>query len=1129
MIRFREKVCRFLTKQTWLAFIALFFLLTLAFFVSPARTAPLERSKVLILHPFEPFLPYSITVNQAIRSAVFADTTKRVDFYSEYLDLARFPDKQYVRRLVELYRKKYSGNTPDVIIALLKPSLEFVLTYGQELFPGVPIVFCTVERYQIKDLTLGQNVTGVLMEVDPKSTLDIALKLHPETERIVVISGAHANDKGYEATVREAFRAYEERLDFLYLSAISMDEVLRRVTNLPRNTLVFYVTMFQDGTGKAFVPKEVARMIAATSNRPVYGLFDSYFGVGIVGGRLVSFESQGKKAAELSLRILKGEKPADIPVAGSPNVSMFDWRQLQHWRIKENRLPSDSMVYYRVATVWDTYKWHIIVIIVFLLSESILIIVLFLQRVKRRKAEKALLITQFSLDHASDGVIRIDPAGKILYGNEAFCRHLGCSRDELLTMTVPDVNPDFTDFVWPGFMRKMEEHRTITFETRHRVKGGRIVPVEVRTDLVEFEGQRYLLAFIRDVTERKKWEEALVSEKQRFLTLMDNAPFGMVLVDKNGYAFYINPKFREVFGYDLDDVRKGEEWFRMVFPDETYRRAVISVWRNDFTGREPGEREPRTSVVTCRDGTQKTVNSIGVRLETGELIATFEDVTKRMQAEKEIVDSRNFLQAVLTASPVGICSVRNRVIEWASESFCRMTGYSAEEMTENRSRFLYESDEEYENVGRVLYEQGWCETRMVRKNSSVMDCRMVCYAMDRATYVVSIEDITERKHLESQLLQAQKMEAIGTLAGGVAHDFNNILSVVTGYAGLMNIKMEEDNPLKIYVEHILSSVDKAVYLTQSLLAFSRKQVIDLKPININETIEKIEKILSRLIGEDIDLKTILIDDRLTVLADCGQLDQIFMNLAANARDAMPNGGSLLVETSVTEIGEEFVTSQGFGRPGRYARISVSDTGCGMDKKIQGRIFEPFFTTKEVGKGTGLGLSMVYGIVKQHNGFIQVQSTVDRGTMFVVYLPLIDADLEEEKDTEEVIVGGTETILVAEDERDLRVLMTTILANAGYTVVEAVDGEDAVRRFEEQGDMVDLVVLDVVMPRMNGKEAYDRIKSLRPKTPVLFASGYTDDIIHQKGVVDQGFDFIAKPLVPAELLKRIRDILDTWGG
>lgn len=909
MPRSREKACRSPVIAVSSVLIILFFLPAFTLFAPAALAVQLERPKKVLLHPFEPFPPYSITVNEVVRATC------------EYLDPARFPDTQNVRRLTDLCRRKYSRNAPDVIIAFLKPPLDFPIQYGPELFPDVLIVFCTVEKYQVKGLALGQNVTGLLMEIDPGTTLDIALKLHPETKRIVVISGAHANGRGYKETAREAFRAYEDRLDFLYMSAVPTGEVLQGVANLSGNTPVFYVTM-------------------------------------------------------------------------------LDRRRLQRRHITENRLPTGGMVRYKTATVRDMYGWPIIGLVAFLLIQSALIAVLVLQRIKLKRAEKTLLVTQFSLDHASDAVIGMDQDAKILYANKAACRRLGRSRDELLTMSVTDVNPDYTPSVWLEFMRHMEKHNTKTFEAGYAVKGGRSVPVEVRADLVEFEGQRYLLAFVRDITERKK-------------------------------------------------------------------------------------------------------------------------------EEKEIVDSRNFLQAVLTASPVGICNVRNRVVLWASESLCRMTGYSAEEITGSSSRFFYESDEEFNRVGGILYGQGWCETRVVRKDGSIMDCRIACYAMDGLTYVASIEDITERRRLESQLLQVQKMEAIGTLAGGVAHDFNNILSVVTGYAGLMDMKMEEDNPLKIYVQHILSSVDKAVYLTRNLLAFSREQVIDLKPINLNEAIERAKKILSRLIGEDIDLTTIPADDKPTILADCGQLDQVLMNLAANARDAMPQGGSLVIETSVAEIDEEFAAHQGFGKPGRYAVISVSDTGCGMDKKTQERIFEPFFTTKQVGKGTGLGLSMVYGIVKQHRGFMQVQSEVGRGTTITVYLPLADGEEQKKGSTEEILAGGTETILVAEDEEDLRGIITAILTNAGYTVIEAVDGEDAVMRFEERGDTIDLAVLDVVMPRMNGKEACDRIKSLKPGIPVLFASGYSDDIIQQKGVYDNKVDFIAKPLAPAELLKRIRRILDTW--
>jgi PAS domain S-box-containing protein len=988
-------------------------ILSLSFFclilTIPSVWAGMNKSsrKVLILHSFEPFLPYSITVNQALRTTFIANSTERIDFYSEYLDLARFPDKFYLQQLVDFYQRKYSNNQPDVIIALLKPALDFLLKQGNELFPGVPIVFCTVERRQLEDVMLGTKTTGVLMEIDPKATLDVALRLHPNTKRIVVISGAQANDKGYEATVRRAFSEYEDRFDFLYMSGVPMREILQRVKNLPEHTIVIYVTMFQDGEGKAFVPAVVAKTISETSNRPLYGLFDSYFGNGIVGGRLVSFELQGRKAAELGLRILKGEKPSDISFAASPNAFMFDWRQLKRWHLRENLLPPDSAVLFKVPTLWEIYKLQIIGVAFFLLCQFLLIVFLIIQRLQRRAAEKALLLTQLSLDHASEELLRVDIDGTFLYVNDAICSQLGYSKDEFLSMKIPDINPGFS---WPEFIKDMMEHGTKIFETCHQAKDGRNMPVEVRTDLVEFEGKKYIFAFVRDISERKQWEEAVLSEKQRFLTLADHAPFGLALIDKQGNITYVNPKFREIFVHDLDHISTGEEWFRTIFTNDIPKYDTAYNWRKYLNEHNCSEQEPMIFPFTCGNNTEKIISLIAVELETGELIVTF-------------------------------------------------------------------------------------------------------------------EDITMRKQLEFQLLQSQKMEAIGTLAGGVAHDFNNIMSVVLGYAGLMDMKMKEDDPIKIYVKKILSSVEKAVYLTQSLLAFSRKQVIDLKPVDINEIIGETKGILYRLIGEDIELTARLTSDKLTVLADHGQLDQILMNLATNARDAMPDGGLLHIETKAAVMDEEFIAGHGFGRTGRYAAISVLDTGLGIDEKNQERIFEPFFTTKEVGKGTGLGLSIVYGIIQQHSGFIQVNSKTGQGTTFDIYLPLIDTEEQEGERILQTFTGGTETILIAEDEADLRTLVGAILVNAGYTVFEAIDGEDAVMRFKASRDVIDLVIVDVVMPRMNGKEAYDQIIVLKPEMPVLFFSGYTDDIIHKKGVYDKELSFISKPIIPAELLKKIRQILD----
>lgn len=387
-------------------------------------------------------------------------------------------------------------------------------------------------------------------------------------------------------------------------------------------------------------------------------------------------------------------------------------------------------------------------------------------------------------------------------------------------------------------------------------------------------------------------------------------------------------------------------------------------------------------------------------------------------------------------------------------------------------------------------------------------------------------DITEQKKLEAQLFHAQKMEAIGQLAGGIAHDFNNILTGIIGFSTLIEMSMDKDDPQREYLNHILVAADRAADLTKSLLAFSRKQIINPQPIDLNLIINKTEKFLKRIIGEDIALKTITHEDELTVHADSGQIEQVFMNLATNARDAMPHGGTLGIETSAIEINADFIKNHGYGEPGEYALVSISDNGMGMDDITCKRLFEPFFTTKELGKGTGLGLSIVYGIVKQHNGYINVYSEPGVGTIFTIYLPLLKADISHSTDqVEEILTGGTETLLVADDDAMVLSLAEKILEQFGYTVITANDGLDAVDKFSGNRDRIALVILDVIMPNMNGKEALDEIRKICPEMKALFISGYTADIIHKRGTLDESLEFLTKPLRPMNLLLKVRDVLD----
>jgi PAS domain S-box-containing protein len=388
-------------------------------------------------------------------------------------------------------------------------------------------------------------------------------------------------------------------------------------------------------------------------------------------------------------------------------------------------------------------------------------------------------------------------------------------------------------------------------------------------------------------------------------------------------------------------------------------------------------------------------------------------------------------------------------------------------------------------------------------------------------------DITESKKLEQQLLQAQKMEAIGQFAGGIAHDFNNILTAIIGYGNLVKTKIREDESLVRYVDNILTSAEKAANLTKSLLTFTRKQLIDPKPTDVNEVIINAERLLSKLIGEDIEFSVELSGNSLIVIADGNQITQVLMNLATNARDAMPRGGKLTICTDIVEIDDIFIQKHGYGTKGLYALISFEDTGTGMNEKTMERIFEPFFTTKEIGKGTGLGLATVYGIIKQQNGYIDVQSTLNEGTTFNIYLPIVLSALEENKPTGVAhVVGGSETILVGEDEEDIRNFIREVLEGYGYRIIEAIDGEDVIRKFNENKNDVRLLLLDVIMPKKNGKDAYSEINSGNVNDiKVIFISGYTADFIQKHAGSGEEINFLYKPIDINVLLREIRRVLD----
>lgn len=490
----------------------------------------------------------------------------------------------------------------------------------------------------------------------------------------------------------------------------------------------------------------------------------------------------------------------------------------------------------------------------------------------------------------------------------------------------------------------------------------------------------------------------------------------------------------------------------------------------------------------------------------------------------------NAVEGMFQATPTG-------QITAANPALARILGYeSPEELTTTATgQQLYvelarreEFIQEIETRGLV---KGF-EIQMFRKDRSRIWVSVSARATRDANgkllcYEGSIEDVTERRHLEERLVQSQKMEAIGTLAGGIAHDFNNLLTAIIGYSQLAGGRVSKDEPIYKEIEEIRKAGMRAAELTSQLLAFSRKQVLQPKVINLNTIVENISKMITRVIGEDFELVISLDPELGCIKADPGQMEQVIMNLAVNARDAMPGGGKLIIETADIFLDDAYARLHLRVQPGPHVMLAVSDTGCGMDAETRSRIFEPFFTTKGQGKGTGLGLSTVYGIVKQSGGDIWVYSEPGRGTTFKLYLPRVEqAAAQPYQEVRQVRSAGTETVLLVEDELQVRNLAALVLRERGYEVVEASSGEEALRIAKEYGGRIHLLLTDVVMPQMSGKELSEQIKRTRPDIKVLFASGYTNDAVLHHGVFEADMEFMQKPFTPNALANKVRQVLNT---
>jgi len=648
------------------------------------------------------------------------------------------------------------------------------------------------------------------------------------------------------------------------------------------------------------------------------------------------------------------------------------------------------------------------------------------------------------------------------------------------------------------------------------------------TDDVNF--LRAVANVLAEAIDRKHAEDEVRQSESRYRRIVESNMLGILYLELSGEITGANDAFLKMVGYTREDLAAGlMRWTEMTPPEyrkpdekalgELTASGVCETYEKEYI-RKDGSRVPILLGLATLDGEQQ--RGVGFVL----------DISDRKRMEEALRQSESQFRALFENALDAVLIANDRgVYVDANSAACDLLGISYDEVI-GRTVDDFADQDSKSNSWRT-WEQFLKEgtmrgvIRLQRPDETVVEVDVSATAnFLPGRHLSVLRDVTERRKLEEQLRQSQKLESVGMLAGGIAHDFNNLLTVITGYSELTLRRLDENDPLARNVEEIKKAAERATSLTRQLLAFSRKQVLQPKVIDLNSVIVNIEKMVGRLVGEDMELLILPCIGLGLVKADPGQIEQVILNLVINARDAMPNGGKITLETARVYLDEEYARQHIAVQPGWYVRLAVADTGHGMDAKTQKYIFEPFFTTKESGKGTGLGLSTVYGIVKQSGGNIWVYSEVGVGTSFKIYLPLVDERVTE-PDADVVRpenAAGTETILLAEDEEMVRRLARESLRMHGYRVLEAANAEEALLICQQHEGPIHLLLTDVVMPRMSGRDLADQLVRLRPETRVLYMSGYTDQSIVHHGILDGDIAFIGKPFTPDALVLKVAEVL-----
>ena len=1142
-----------------------------------ARNLP----RVLLISSYHPSFPTFFDQIEGIKSG-FGDHPVILDI--EFMDSKRFPNGEIQKEFVRLLGLKLARvQSYNVVITSDDNAFLFALKHRDGLLAGAPIVFCGVND---RELALAQNsdpmVTGVLEDVSMRDTLEVMRRLHPKVTRIVALVDDTPSGQGDLRRFQDIAAGFSDvSFDNLDLSTMTFEEFGARLGKFGEDTAALLLSAYHDARGETLLFHESLEKITARLHCPLYHLWEHGMGQGITGGKVISHRMQGRIAGEMALAIVQGKNPADMPVIGrSSNVFMFDYAQLSRFNVDQDLLPDGSVVLNVPVPLFRKYV-PIIRILLTVLGIFALVLVIILFNLKKRiRLEHSLKVSEERFSHlfhqAPLAYAAVDSLGQILQVNQAWLNLF-----EIPQPYVP--SPRIKDFLAPESYSLFDDNFPCGEQGIHlrdvacRVvtASGRLLHCAVDASVTRGGDDNHVPGhfIVRDVTRTRQRERLLKMQTDIasvFLNAQDTflfqellaiivgsmeCPFGAIgFLDAQGPL--VLTACSDSRKPDSPPVETGLVLEREECNHLT-REAIeqgVSVYGNTDISMFKGMVRLSSLLVTPIVDRNRTIGVfvVGDRYEPfsaedNELLGTIAQrfapiLRARMEAMGYESERRTFMTAMDQSDMAIMVLDENGIIGYTNPA-ARITGYGTGELVGMPFDTILAQED-----NPLFMDSVW---KMVR-GGDVWRSEVVAYRKDGGDYrvecslvpvrevggaithfLVLLRDITREHALELQLQKSQKMEAVGRLAGGIAHDFNNILQVIQGYGDILLERLSPGDSGHDSLQAIQTAAERAAGLVRQLLTFGRKEHAQPEDVGVNGLIQGLETMLSRVIGEHIAFTFQPSGKELLIHANPGQIEQIIVNLCINARDAMPEGGSMVLSTVSVDLDQEFCSTHAWARPGRYARVMVTDIGTGIDPAVLDKIFEPFFTTKETGKGSGLGLSIIYAIVEQHAGLIDVASRPGKGTSISVYIPLVEnipvkhESGQEDADSREMY-PGTETVLLAEDEDMVRDLARAVLEGAGYHVVVAENGRKAVEKFQSHEKEIDLVLLDVVMPELSGLQVFEAIRTQDKNVPVIFSSGYSHDILDDAPEVRESTWMIAKPYLPSELLRTIREVLDGTG-